>query len=418
MRNLSLSVTISLCILILSYTKRSSIEALFFILINQHTQPLVPISSLQILEMPPERSLSPEHTHQSRARSPVNDTIAANLSKSFTTPQRHTPNSARKRRPLPNLSRTEASPSHGAHMTSIFREASITLQGLRSPPLRHTSNSKRPRVPLSVARSTRFGNANSPSATDQDETEARLPTDSGIESPQRNLISTPEAVTDPAFEHWRLPQVQFSTSKSSSLPSTPMPIRAASSSCHTHVDIWLNGVLASQDETSPSTPGSSDKENVPPSKSPSPSTRPPSYHTNSQVCYPSTDTQSPAQHLRFDHPLTPQGYLNLPPRRKKPRAKHTLSDNLTTLCRSGQDFTIHDDEMAGALAELSPQVERHRKGRGPKRERRASYFDADVLPTAGRKGTKPLGESAQNAQLTKSEPFIGKATDAAFGFPA
>ena len=78
-----------------------------------------------------------------------------------------------------------------------------------------------------------------------------------------------------------------------------------------------------------------------------------------------------------------------------------------------QDFTIHEDELSGALAELSPQVERYRKGRGPKRERRQSYLDEDVLDM---KNKVPLGESAQSAQLTKSQPFLGEAAHAAFNF--
>lgn len=66
-------------------------------------------------------------------------------------------------------------------------------------------------------------------------------------------------------------------------------------------------------------------------------------------------------------------------------------------CTSGPDFTIHD-ELADALAELSPQVERHRKGRGPKRARCKDYFDDDVLEKGGnhgvfveRRGKKPGG---------------------------
>lgn len=46
---------------------------------------------------------------------------------------------------------------------------------------------------------------------------------------------------------------------------------------------------------------------------------------------------------------------------------------------ASNDFTIHEDQIAEALAQLSPDVERHRKGRGPKRERCLSYWDQDIL---------------------------------------
>lgn len=44
-----------------------------------------------------------------------------------------------------------------------------------------------------------------------------------------------------------------------------------------------------------------------------------------------------------------------------------------------RDFTIHEDQLAEALAQLTPDVERHRRGRGPKRERCLSYWDQDIL---------------------------------------
>ena len=46
---------------------------------------------------------------------------------------------------------------------------------------------------------------------------------------------------------------------------------------------------------------------------------------------------------------------------------------------SRRDFTIHEDQLAEALAQLSPDVERHRKGKGPRRERCMSYWDEDIL---------------------------------------
>lgn len=83
--------------------------------------------------------------------------------------------------------------------------------------------------------------------------------------------------------------------------------------------------------------------------------------------------------LRFLHPLTPSGYLSAPPKRAKRNVIQDLNTPSKSMRTSRRDFTIHEDDLAAALAKLSPSVEQHRKGRGPKRERCASYWDTDVL---------------------------------------
>lgn len=133
-----------------------------------------------------------------------------------------------------------------------------------------------------------------------------------------------------------------------------------------------------------SSKASSNKENVPPKSSSHSPIRPPIQEihgfTPSRFRVPSfkATNQYSTSPTRFTHPLTPQGHLALPPKRKKPRVDSNKRTDPKPSSPS-KDFTIHDDELADALAKLSPSVERHRKGKGPKRERCVSYWDGDIL---------------------------------------
>ena len=84
--------------------------------------------------------------------------------------------------------------------------------------------------------------------------------------------------------------------------------------------------------------------------------------------------------LHSAHSLTSQGHPSLPPKRKKARIDDIAPSRAgTDMPTARRDFTILEDQLSEALAQLSPDVERHRKGRGPKRERCMSYWDNDIL---------------------------------------
>ena len=72
-------------------------------------------------------------------------------------PRRATPNSGKKRRGTPNLSRTTASSSHGVKMATIFHDAAATMQEVTTPTPRISPNPTRLRMPASLIRSTPFG---------------------------------------------------------------------------------------------------------------------------------------------------------------------------------------------------------------------------------------------------------------------
>lgn len=130
---------------------------------------------------------------------------------------------------------------------------------------------------------------------------------------------------------------------------------------------------------------SSNKENIDPSKVSSSPRHPLAQYlrTKTPSRFIQNNTQSTLQHTKtsqFAHLLTPEGRVSLPPKREKARVEGTpTSRPETEVPIARMDFTIHEDQLAEALAQLSPDVERHRRGRGPKRERCMSYWDEDIL---------------------------------------
>ena len=499
-----------------------------------------------------------------------NDFIAANFAAAFpTTPGKPTPNSAKKRRPTPDLTRPTATPGHNAKMSMIFRDAAISLQGSKLHTYRLSSNTKRFRVPLSQARSIHIDSpcqkdemissnlgspskisrcsgsshkserasvvrrhqasgggphhptptplpkidaatfmtftghsrdvdpdvdaictgdplkVNSASSSSQIDEDGKEPISSGFETPiapTPGFVETPKDVEYPILENWRSLRSSFHASCLGSddedLHSThgvpfilPFHPRSAEEAQRSHVDTWLNEVLEAttfglsnsptefygtkdlimndappqsvapearspvQYRTSPSSSreilqpgsrGSSNKENVSPSKTSSSPSRPSVRRLQTSTL--SRDYQSNPQPvlqvtkaLRFAHPAAPQGNFSVPPRRKRARVdKIDFSREEKELLTPRTNYTIREDQLTGALAQLSPDVERHRKGRGPKRERCMSYWDEDIMPPASpyvpmdvgnhskipENGRQGFGESKQTLQSMKEESVV------------
>ena len=314
----------------------------------------------------------------------------------------------------------------------------------------------------------------------QFEDEGKEPISSGFASPSAKYsqpIKTPKEVKYPQLEHWLLPHSSSGenlTSWSGSGPLQSYRSRSAASPSQgpenegvqsAKVESWLkciqrsprvvrhletrqrkiaedevadinviafpNSKYTMPEEQQYASITSSNKENISPGKSsPSPLhtriphlTTPPSHFRN-------TNTQTAPDQgsiLHLSDPLTPQSYLSLPPKRKKPRQS---GEGMPAHPKSGEDFTIHDDQIVDALAQLSPDVELRRKGRRPKRERCVSYWDEDILPPSSpslsmemdmssvpvRKGQRVLGESQRTAEMTREKPFTAEAENAAFQF--
>ena len=433
-----------------------------------------------------------------------NESLAANLATlTKIYPKTAAPNSARKRRQLPDLSRSIPSPGYGAKMSNIFRDASTTLQVLRSPACQSSPNSKRSRLPLSQARNTRFGSASQAnvklSLSSSGEIEGDEPRSSNFTTSSKHphpLPEPPGEIHYPNLEAWR-PRRSSSIAAVGSSPGsddqythssldtigTNPPSRFHTDAQGTRIDSWLDRLPGSIENAAPAGPQqdinevripiaretrlplvatsyqssqkpstaplikplgslgalfqtSSNKENISPVKS-SPSPTPtfpiPQYVASTPSRF-STKSRIPPESVgtrRFVHPHSPQGHLSLQPKRKRARVDDNVINNYNAVTKVVKDFTIHDDELVQALADLSPLVERHRKGCGPKRERCRSYFDEDFLQgispgTYGdekgdsgimlKNGTQVLGEARESAELTKSKPFMEEAGTAAFDF--
>ena len=86
---------------------------------------------------------------------------------------------------------------------------------------------------------------------------------------------------------------------------------------------------------------------------------------------------------RKPRPGTPRSLYNLPSTRKRlPKTNAAGKEDQERL----QMATIKDEgESKDELADLSPSVARFRKGKGPRANRCASYFDEDVLPDLRKK---------------------------------
>ena len=513
----------------------------------------------------------------------LDQSVAAHIAIiSPTTPKRPTPNSAKKRRQMPDLTRPTATPSHGAKMSMIFRDAATSLQGNRLPTSQTSSNIKKFRLPLPQARNIRFGGTcqdvtmvlsglDSPPKIEQlsresceqecasfevarrqasavepryttlthstkagraspqfitndhlgaafsiggmrldkksRDSRASLPTQ--IEAEGKELIGSgsampnaliPNFVEDakdvkyPVLENWRSPRSSSNGSCLSSdgddLHSThgvpfilPFPSSNVEEAPHSDIDTWLNGIVEATPTELPSSPkqssdledllmndnplsrnissnlpprpqvspsklkqniqsssrASSDKENVSPSKDPSSPICPRAHlrpRTPSRSCQNNTQaTLQQTKGLPLAYPLTPQGHVSLPSKRKKPRIDRMASSRAGAEVPSAcGDFTIPEDQVAEALAQLSPDVERHRKGRGPRRERCMSYWDEDILKPGSQcvpmdvdnngdmmgkgKGKQVLVETKQAFELKVGKSFSKKAESASFQYKA
>ena len=301
-------------------------------------------------------------------------------------------------------------------------------------------------------------------------------------APTLGFIETPKDVKYPILENWRSLRSSFHASCLGSddedLRSThgvplilPFHPPSAEEAQRSHIDTWLNEVVQAtafglfnspkgfdgtedlvindappqsivpearssiQSRPSLSSSGqkmqsrsraSSDKENVSPSKNSSSHTRPSVPHLQTSVLSKSCQNNPHPVHqgtkaFRFAPPKTPQGNFRVPPRRKRARVdKIDSSREEKELPSLRPNFTIREDQLTGALAQLSPDVERHRKGRGPKRERCVSYWDEDIIPPASPcvamdvgnhsempgKGRQELGESKKTVQSMKDKSVV------------
>ena len=280
-----------------------------------------------------------------------------------------------------------------------------------------------------------------------------------------DCVETPEQVKYPILEKWRSLRSSSNAyshgSDSDDLHSTRgvpfilhFPGSDADEAPRSDIDTWLNGILEVPLSKIPSSPkqlhgrdgvmnddspfpqsrtsnvssptrtqvspskfkqawrtplrASSNKENTSPSKYSSSPIRPPAprlrKNITSRFCR--TNNQPALQNAEAVHctdPLTPQSHLSLPPKRKRACVSGVVSSSSgIEISTARRDFTIHEDHISEALAQLSPDVERHRKGRGPKRERCTSYWDEDILHPG------PIEGHGDGEKMGKAKKVLGQ----------
>ena len=149
---------------------------------------------------------------------------------------------------------------------------------------------------------------------------------------------------------------------------------------------------------------SSNKENLPPPtislswSSITSSSSPHSPHCPNQVNSspetPLITITKPAVHNAFQNPPPPSFTAALPRKKFRPsfpepgRLIESPMGKPSNAARfeipadgvADEDLPAETGDMAGDQVQMSPDVQRHRKGKGPRRDRRPSYWDEDIVP--------------------------------------
>ncbi|KAI4248393.1 MAG: hypothetical protein L6R40_000952 [Gallowayella cf. fulva] len=373
------------------------------------------------------------HSHQESKHDPDPSSFAAPI-----TPCRAVPNTSKKRKG-PDLSRSTPTSSHHDSISAIFDHVGRALQSIPSPrPL--SANARKIRMPLATNDSVRKALAaktnvaqESMCGEDSPDKENSTPNDGYTPSsptPLRSSYYLPlraRSYGDRSLVGYLPEEPQGGAEPTSSGFNSPVGDPSDTKVVYSDLTPFLpthhrletaatpEGVL-----TSPKQGVETWLDQIPNYDSPEGIQNPPNSPATSvkslslpQRAVASKADQSPASRSRFLHPLSPRGYLSSPPKRKISR----LSPG-----RSDQQFDIYEDEPLDAIAELSPAVEKYRKGRGPRRERCVSYWDDDILPAFREKPAvsdlpdyvrQPLGELPS---LTEAKGFVDGVENALFDF--
>ncbi|KAL8695557.1 MAG: hypothetical protein Q9224_003357 [Gallowayella concinna] len=374
------------------------------------------------------------------------------------TPSRAVPNTGKKRKAL-DLSRSTPAHSHHSSMSAIFEDASRTLKTMPSPRLL-SANARKVRMPLSTTKSVRnivtactLADESMPDRESR-ERENTAPHDGSIlgsPTPLRpkSLLATgarrpkptietssdiPSQVKCPSGEHPGTEPISSGFNSPAGKVNHrevvyPNLTRLLSSPAHRPpasdteqklpggdsrspipaIETWLDQIF---DDRRASTIEELDSRQARSHKGVSPSRIP---VARQDLC-----PLSPCDPTRVPHPLTPRPGFNSPPKRKILRLSPTKDGSPTTL--NNQDFDIYEDESSEEMVNLSPIVEKYRKGRGPKRERCVSYWDEDILPELR---DKPAASERVNAvreplrelpSLTTAKGFVDGIENATFDF--
>ncbi|KAL8862275.1 MAG: hypothetical protein Q9178_001284 [Gyalolechia marmorata] len=318
----------------------------------------------------------------------------------FTTPitvPSTAPNSGRKRRPL-DLARRTPDSSHSDKIATIFGDAGRTLHET-STTRPFQANARRIRMPFSATGADRkacFAEASRLNDVSPGK-ENLPPVEEGQPESSIPAVVYPDLTRlQRSFEDTHLPTATEQTDSSDN-PHSPV----------SDIESWLKQV--------PDDPTSESIDR--PDGSPIPG----SLRRNLPCTPPfAGDQRSRQVPTRLWHPLPSSPYLSAPPKRKARRLSPKKGGSLAG--PDNWEFDIHEDEFSEGIVELSPTVEKYRKGRRPKRERCVSYWDEDIHPrSSGKTGSSKQADSARQPlgeipSLTKAKGFVKGVEDAEFDF--
>ncbi|KAI4282512.1 MAG: hypothetical protein L6R38_002856 [Xanthoria sp. 2 TBL-2021] len=403
------------------------------------------------------------HLAQGLDQLPMQDTEPSPSSTPMTL-QRAAPNSGKKRK-APDLSRCTPGSSHCDKISAIFEDAGRTLCVTPSPRLLQT-NARRLRMPFSTTSSPKklLSKANIVRDSERDDTspgkENLLPLSEGVlSSSTAPQLKTRMRSRSQSRGHTYQPSnnvIARGCYSVNELPSSGFNTPTGNGTINertSHEEVIYPDLTRSQPMLEyTKLLGATEQRGsgctmlgieswltqVPNKSTPEFIDRPGEAHSSSgrtesplRVCVPSrrdlsytppilsdgSTYQAPA---RFPHPLTPCRYLNSPPKRKAPRLSPTKDGSLAG--PTNEQFDIYEDECSDELVELSPTVEKYRKGRRPKRERCVSYWDDDVLPSLAGKIDAPEETDSDRQplrelpELTRAKGFVDGVENADFDF--
>ncbi|KAL9591276.1 MAG: hypothetical protein Q9179_007886, partial [Wetmoreana sp. 5 TL-2023] len=348
-----------------------------------------------------------------------NHELAQSRSRCLVTPQRPIANSSKKRT-APDLSRRTPGFSHYSSISTIFKDAGQTLRSLPTPrPL--SAKARRIRMPLSKT----DGDRNRATVSVDTKYGGTEPPSSGFGSPtakDTTMDSTPSSDRD-AVE--RLPYLDLAHLISS--PSLPRlvaePIVGASGdrpySPVPGVQSWLEDIASVYPSEANVQHDRLSFTRFQKRFSPSRISGTPRRGLRTGMLSPNSTRNSRLSPSRVSHLPTPCGHLTDPPKRKVLRLSPPKS---YTPVQRDRSFTIYEDSPSDQLTELSPSVEKYRKGKGPKRDRCVSFYDDDILPELRsmpededdeKDGREILGDLPS---LTKAKVFMEGVENAQFDF--
>ncbi|KAL8762562.1 MAG: hypothetical protein Q9184_001470 [Pyrenodesmia sp. 2 TL-2023] len=330
--------------------------------------------------------------------------------------QKATPNIGRRRAP-PDLTRRTPGSSHHAHISAIFEDAASAVHHISTPRLLSVPAKKLPVLPTKPS-SGRTRIQEPLNGTDASLTNSLPavypevePPSSGYGSPTVKKSLNPQ----PAIDEVVYPDL---TDLSSSVVRRHFTAVNHTPTCESELRSAIPGIENWLDDVRESSPlDDNHHASLPPT--PSPLKIPVvSKQDGSTEMYSSGAERSCRILTRSGRRLISRGRLPSPPKRKKAR----VSPIKMSSANRDQDFIIYEEETSEDHVELSPSVERYRKGQGPKRQRCGSYWDKDILPgpkdlpnemDEEKSGRRVLGDLPS---LTKAKGFVEGVENAKFNF--